>query len=109
MLKMLIRLNERKINADKKYNLKRICSTIDGIFMKAGFQRMHLGTDTLVYQDNGQAGAFGRLGLIVNTFKRQEWFMDNISAWRMYEDTEDTDPEETDLLKHYRMKQVVGR
>lgn len=111
MLKMVIRMNNDKINIEKKYRLDGIYKTIDNIFFKMGFPRMEDASGSLIYYDNGHVKDYGRFGKIVNTLKRQAWFMDNVAVWLLY-DSEDTDnPDdfnEEDLLNHYRQKQAMG-
>lgn len=111
MLKMAIRMNEKKIHAEKKYRLEGIYRTIDHAFCRMGFPRISNTSGLLVYRDNGNTKDYGRFGLIVNALKKQPWFMDNVTEWILY-DSDDADrPDqfhEEDLLSHYRRKQMAG-
>lgn len=112
MLKMLIRMDNDKINIEKKYKLEGIYTTIDNAFLKMGLPRIADTSGALVYCDNGNAKDYGRFGKIVNTLKKQSWFMDNVVAWRMYDsDNSDTpdDFNEEDLLVHYKKQTMEGQ
>ena len=110
MLKMMIRMNDDKIIKEKKYHLDGIYSTIYNTFLTMGFPRVEDGSDALVYRDCGRARDFSLFGKIVNTLKKQTWFMDNVAVWRLYDSDDSDSPEdfnEEDLLTHYRKKQVM--
>ncbi len=105
MLKMVIRMDDDKINIEKKYRVKGIYNTIDSIFIKNGLPRVEDVSGALVYRDSGGAKDGRRFGRIVNTLKRREWFMDNVSVWLFYDSNDSDDPaafNEKDLLRHYR-------
>lgn len=111
MLKMIIRMDDNKINIEKKYRLDGIYNTINNTFDKMGLSRMEDSSGSLVYRDNGNARDYGRFGKIVNTFKKQAWFMDNVSVWMLYDSDDSDNPNdfnEEDLLNHYRQKQAMG-
>lgn len=112
MLKMIIRMNDNKINDEKKYRLDGIYNTINSTFDKMGLPRMADDVSgSLVYRDNGNARDYGRFGKIVNAFKKQEWFMDNVEVWLLCDSDDSDSPDdynEEDLLYHYRQKQAMG-
>lgn len=111
MLKMIIRMDDDKINIEKKYRLDGIYRTIDSIFVKMGLPRMEDSSGSLVYRDNGHAKDYGRFGKIVNTLKKQAWFMDNVAVWLLCDSDDSDSPDdfnEEDLLNHYRQKQAMG-
>ena len=81
MLKMVIRMNDDKITAENKYRLDGIYNTINHTFQTVGLPRMEDGSGALVFRDCGRARDFSLFGRIVNTLKRQTWFMDNVSVW----------------------------
>jgi len=90
MLKMVIRMNDDKITAENKYRLDGIYNTINHTFQTVGLPRMEDGSGALVFRDCGRARDFSLFGRIVNTLKRQTWFMDNVSVWRLC-DSDDSD------------------
>lgn len=111
MLKMIIQMDDNKINNEKKYRLDGIYSAIDNAFAKMGLPRMEDASDSLVYRDNGQSKDYGRFGKIVNILKKQAWFMDNVTVWRLCDSDDSDSPDdfsEEDLLNHYRRKQAMG-
>ena len=81
MLKMLIRMDEDKITTEKKYHLDGIYSTINNTFSSMGFHRIDDNSGALVYRDCGRPADFSLFGKVVNTLKKQTWFMDNVMAW----------------------------
>lgn len=43
----------------------------------------------------------------MNTLKKQSWFMENVTEWRLYDSDESDDPEEfneEDLLSRYQRR-----
>ncbi|MBN3010353.1 hypothetical protein [Ruthenibacterium lactatiformans] len=110
MLKMLIRMDEDKITTEKKYHLDGIYSTINNTFSSMGFHRIDDSSGALVYRDCGRPADFSLFGKVVNTLKKQTWFMDNVMAWRLYDSDDSDSPDEfneEDLLTHYRKKQSM--
>lgn len=71
MLKMIIRMDDNKINDEKIYRLDGIYRTIDNVFAKTGLSRMEDMSGSLVYRDNGHSKDYGRFGKMVNVLKRQ--------------------------------------
>ena len=61
-------------------------------------------TGTLFYRDNGRARDYGRFGVVVNSLKKQPWFMDKVTTWTLC-DSDDSDDHddfnEENLLAHY--------
>lgn len=111
MLKMIIRMDDDKINIEKKYRLDGIYRTIDSTFVKMAFPRMEDSSGSLVYRDNGHTKDYGRFGKIFNTLKKQAWFMDNVTVWLLCDSDDSDRPDdfnEEDLLNHYRQKQAMG-
>lgn len=110
MIKMIIDMNDDKINAEKKYQSDKIYQTIDGLFHKVGLLHVEDAAGSLVYRDNGSEQDYGRFGRIVNTLKKQDWFMDNVKVWLLCDSDDSDNPDdfnEEDLLLHYRQKQVA--
>ena len=52
MLKMLIRMDNHKIETEQKYNSESIYSTLNNAFSRMRFQRISDETNALVYCDN---------------------------------------------------------
>lgn len=110
MLKMIIRMDDDKINIEKKYRLDGIYSVIDDTFAKMGFPRVEDSSGDLIYCDNGLAQDYSRFGKVVNMLKKQTWFMENVVVWRFCDSDDSDSPNdfnEEDLLKHYTKKQTM--
>ncbi len=110
MLKMMIRMNDDKITTEKKYHLDGIYSTINNTFLTMRLSRFEDGSGALIYRDCGRTEDFSLFGKIINTLKKQTWFMDNVAVWRLYGSDDSDSPEdfnEEDLLTHYRKKQAM--
>ena len=111
MLMMRIGLDAGKIDAEAQYSLAAMRHTIESAFDSMGLQKTVDGGDDIVYRGTGSSRDYGRFGKIVNTLKKQPWFMDNISVWRMYNSDDTDDPNEfneEDLLLHYRSQSKIG-
>lgn len=108
MLMMKIEMNADKIQAEQRYTMSAINHTIESAFAQMQLHKVEDSSGALLYRDSGNARDYGRFGRVVNTLKKQPWFMDNVSVWRLY-DSEDSDNlndcSEEDLLLHYRRKQ----
>lgn len=111
MLMMKIEMNTDKIQAEKRYTLSSINRTIESAFSQMQLRKVEDASGALLYRDTGNARDYGRFGRVVNTLKKQSWFMDNVSVWRLY-DSDDSDNlndcSEEDLLLHYKRKPQIG-
>lgn len=110
MLKMVIRMDDNKINNEKKYRLDGIYTTIDNVFAQVGLSRIEDMSGSLVYRDNGHSKDYGRFGRIVNALKKQAWFMENVTEWLLCDNDDFDNPDdfnEEDLLCHYGKKSVM--
>ena len=90
MLMMKIEMNADKIQAEKRYTLSSITRTIESAFSQMQLRKVEDASGALLYRDTGNARDYGRFGRVVNTLKKQSWFMDNVSVWRLY-DSDDSD------------------
>ena len=91
---MMIRMDDDKITTEKKYHLDGIYSTINNTFLTMGLLRIEDGSGALVYRDCGRTRDFSLFGKIVNTLKKQAWFMDNVAVWRLYDSDDSDSPED---------------
>lgn len=111
MLMMKIEMNADKIQAEKRYTLSSINRTIESAFSQMQLRKVEDASGALLYRDTGNARDYGRFGRVVNSLKKQSWFMDNVSVWRLY-DSDDSDNlndcSEEDLLLHYQRKPQIG-
>ena len=84
MLKMLIRMDNHKIETEQKYNSESIYSTLNNAFSRMRFQRISGESNTLIYCDNETGQTHGSFCQIINSLKKQNWFMENVSDWILY-------------------------
>lgn len=112
MLKMEIRMNDEKIKAENRYNLEKVYAIINQAFNQMGYFKKKSGENTLVYYDNGEKRDYACFGKLVIALKKQEWFMNNVAVWKLYENVDESNPlniSEEDLLKHYLEKKERGK
>ena len=77
MLKMLIRMDEKKITEEKTYKLESVYQTLDRLFAKYGLLRMEDTSGARVYRDSGNENDFAYFGIVSNILSDQSWFMNN--------------------------------
>lgn len=105
MIKMVIHMDNDKIIGENKYRLEGIYDSINNMFLAMGLLRMEDDSNALVYRDCGREKDFSLFGIIVNTLKKQDWFMENVTEWLLCDSDDSDDPDdfnEEDLLNHYR-------
>ena len=110
MMKMEIKMNEEKINREKKYRLQGMYKRPDDGFADLGMLKVEDGSDTLMYYGINEAKDFANFGRMVLALKREEWFMDNVVVWRLYESDDTVDPDDfavNDLVEYYPYKYKI--
>ena len=111
MLKLEIKMDERKIADERKYTAKSIYQALEKTFSKQNF-RMETGEDgCLVFCGNGQPRDYGAFGAIIIALKEKAWFMDYVTRWIWYnsdngENEDDYSVE--DVLYHYTRRLSVA-
>lgn len=109
MLKMMIRMNENKITAEKKYQLDGITPLSTTLSSSWDFPVWKM-LPALQYIVIAEGSRFQSFWQNCQYAEKQTWFMDNVSAWRFY-DSDDADTyddfNEEDLLNHYRNKHIT--
>jgi len=106
MIMMKIQMDAGKIAAEKRYSAAAIRFALESAFDRMELCRVCTDDEMLVYRDTGSDKDYARFGKIVNTLKKQPWFMENVSLWRLYDSDGDepADCSEEDLLLHYRRR-----
>lgn len=103
MIKMIIKMDNDKINANPKYTTEKVYSTLDSIFTKKGMERFD--TDMgIEYRGHENPTDFALFGNIILGLKEQPWFMDNATTWLFCNNDDVDDPNnfcEENLLAHY--------
>ena len=107
MIKMIIKMNEDKILADKEYTLDRIYAGLDRIFSGYGYSAEKV-DGKLEYQGNCDPGDFGKFGRIYNGLRKQPWFSENVDTWLLCnsDDVEDKNDFSVEDLLHYNGNRV---
>ena len=85
---------------------------LDDGFADLGMLKVEDGSDTLMYYGINEAKDFANFGRMVLALKREEWFMDNVVVWRLYESDDTVDPDDfavNDLVEYYRKKGLIRR
>lgn len=109
MIKMIIEMDNEKINLSDAYTTDQIYSALDRIFKKRGMDRVD--TDRgIEYLGHNLNTDFAQFGKIMLGLKEQNWFMDNAVTWLYCNSDDSDDPDdfdEEDLLVHYGKKAVA--
>jgi virulence-associated protein VapD len=108
MIKMQILMDERKILREKKYDLDKIYAFLDEVFvvkcgLKKGFGGFYLETGA-----NDDLALFARA---IRILERQEWFLQNVDTWLLFDSTDRDDPEDfnvEDAKAYYLAKYKVS-
>ncbi len=102
MIKMIIRMNDNKIEIEKKYTLERVYAGLDRIFAGYGYSREDV-DGNLEYKGSCDPRDFAKFGRIYNGLRKQEWFSENVSTWLLCNSDDVDDPEDFSVedLLHY--------
>ena len=109
MIKMIIKLDEEKIDNNGNYSKDRINAALDRIFERTGMDKVSTAKG-IEYRGHNNPSDFARFGKVMLGLKDQAWFMDNALVWILCNSDDSDDPEvfdEEDLLAHYS-KNVVA-
>ena len=106
MYKMIICLNEEKIQNDNVFNINVLYEKLNTIFSKRGFS-LSLENGRHVYSGTDSSSDYPNLGIILNGLKKQEWFVQNISIWLLCNNEDSDTPDdfdEEDLVEYFGFK-----
>ena len=111
MLKVEIKLNEKKIEYDARYSISSIYQAIDKAFAKYDFRKEKLSDGTVCYYGNGNARDYGTFGRITTSLKDKEWFTPYLTKWLWY-NSDDGESENDfcieDVLYHYTRRESMA-
>ena len=108
MIKMVIKMNENKIQNSDKYSIEEINAAIDRIFIDRGMEKKEI-SDGVEYYGHERDTDFAYFAKIMTGLKKQSWFMDNADTWLLCNNDDMENPteyNEEDLLAHYGMVRV---
>ena len=109
MIKMIIKMDNGKIEHSGIYTVEKINDKIDGIFKKRGLNKVDNG-DEVEYCGTGKNTDFGNFTVILNGLRKQSWFMDNAMRWILCNSDDSDDPAdfgEEDLLAYFAANKGV--
>lgn len=111
MLKLEIKLDENKINLEKRYSVASIYQTLEQAFGNYHLRQENQPDGTVVFYGNGNPKDYGAFGCIITFLKEKAWFMDYVIKWIWY-NSDDGENENDfimeDVLYHYTKKMSVA-
>lgn len=111
MLKLEIKFNEAKMQADHKYAPEAIYAALDKAFDKYHFRKETLTDGTICYLGNGMPRDYGAFGRLITTLKDKEWFMTYLVKWLWYNSDDgenESDFAVEDVLYHYARRESAA-
>ncbi len=111
MLKLEIKIDDKKVEQEGKYPVASIYNAVDKAFMKYDFKKEILKDGTFCYYGNGMSKDYGIFGRIITTLKEKEWFMNYLTKWLWYnsDDAEhEADCSVEDVLYPYTKKESIA-
>ncbi len=106
MIKMIIRMDEDKINKSGEGSVERIYSAMDRIFFGKGMSRDDT-ANGIEYLGDERPTDYANFGIIVNGLRKQSWFVENADTWKLCSNDDTDNPNsfsEEDLLVHYGLR-----
>lgn len=104
MLKLEMRLDEKKIISVGQYKPERILKGLDNAFLKYGFKKAVLTDGTICYAGNNHPDDYAHFGGLITALKHKEWFLPYVDKWLWYNSDGQLDDRcyrVEDLLYHY--------
>jgi len=108
MLKMQVIMDEEKIRREGKYDLKKVQSAIDDIFVNKC--SLIKGADGF-YIETGTSADLALFTTAIGILKRTQWFFNNVGTWLLYDSTDRDDPNDfivEDVKEYYRAKYAAS-
>ena len=87
MIKMQIKMDERKIKLEGRYSLEKIRTILDNYLVNTLYLSKAQDGFYLSAESNDD---FGNFGLAMTTLGKKSWFMENVDTW-LYFNSEDSD------------------
>lgn len=80
MLKIIVELNESKIDKEKRYSVEKLYKSIDSVFERFGLVK----SDKGVFVGSGLDTDFANFSNTIYWLKDEEWFKENVEKWLWY-------------------------
>ena len=111
VLKLEIKLDVAKIEAERRYSPESLYNAIDKVFQKYGFRKECTADGTICYYGTGQKQDYGIFGRIITSLKDKDWFMSYLTKWLWYNSDDGVDENDftvEDVLLHYTHKESAA-
>lgn len=111
MLKLEIKLDDGKINKDKKYQIDSVYKTMEQYFTRFGLRTEYMNDGTVFFYGNGKRQDYGAFGSGITSLREQDWFMEYVVRWIWYNSNDGEDENDfsvEDVLYHYTRKESVA-
>ena len=111
MLKLEIKLDEKKILDDQRYKADSIYQALEKAFLRYNLKKIQEPDGTICFMGTGNPKDYGAFGCIITSLKEKEWFMDYVTKWVWY-NSDDVESEDEfaieDVLYHYTKRLSVA-
>ena len=111
MLKLEIKLDERKILAVQRYKVESIYQAIEKAFLNYNLKKTQVPDGTICFVGDGNPKDYGAFGCIITSLKEKAWFMDYVTKWVWY-NSDDRESEDDfaveDVLYHYTKRLSIA-
>lgn len=107
MLKLEVKMDEAKINAEGKYTVKSIYDALERSFANFQLNTTHTEDGTLWFTGTGNPDDFGAFGSLITSLHEEAWFMDYVTRWIWYNSDDGRNEDDfsvEDVLDFYRKK-----
>ena len=111
MLKLEIKLDEKKISEDHKYEVQSIYRALDETFFRYHLRKTESPDGTICFTGTGNPKDFGAFGGIILGLKEESWFMDYVTKWIWYNSDDGRNGDDfsvEDVLYHYTKRLSVA-
>lgn len=107
MLKLEIKMDDKKIISEHIYKIESIYQTLEEIFSKYRLRMEKEADGTIYFYGTGDPRDYGAFGSLITSLKEQEWFMNYVVRWVWYNSDDghnENDFAVEDVLYHYTRK-----
>lgn len=111
MLKLEIKLDDARIQAERKYDIDSIYSALKEAFARYEFKSEQETDGTLWFTGNHDPKDYGAFGSIITSLSEKPWFMNYVIKWVWYNSDDGVNEDDyavEDVLYHYTKKLSVA-
>lgn len=108
MLKLEIKLDDKKIIEENKYTPESIYQVLRDAFAECNLRQENKPDGTLFFYGTGSRDDFGAFGRLIYTLKDKPWFINYVTKWIWYNSDSgrnENDFSMEDVLYHYTRKE----